>query len=64
MLKRTEPTNSIGQIVTENPQRSKIFEKLEIDYCCGGKRTLSDVCQEKGLDVSIALEDLTKVDNE
>ena len=28
----------------------RVFEKLGIDYCCGGKRPLSDVCREKGYD--------------
>jgi regulator of cell morphogenesis and NO signaling len=41
---------TIGQLVAESPSRSRVFEKLEIDYCCGGKRTLDEVCREKGLD--------------
>ena len=28
----------------------RVFEKLGIDYCCGGKRPLVDVCREKGYD--------------
>jgi regulator of cell morphogenesis and NO signaling len=29
----------------------RIFEKFGIDYCCGGKRPLADVCEEKGYSV-------------
>lgn len=32
------------------PARSRIFENLGIDYCCGGKKPLSEACQAKGLD--------------
>lgn len=28
----------------------RVFERLGIDYCCGGKRPLAEVCTEKGLD--------------
>jgi regulator of cell morphogenesis and NO signaling len=28
----------------------RLFEAARIDYCCGGKKTLAEVCQEKGLD--------------
>lgn len=33
----------IAQIVTQNPETSRVFEKFNIDFCCGGKRTLADV---------------------
>jgi regulator of cell morphogenesis and NO signaling len=28
----------------------RVFERLGIDYCCGGKRPLAEVCAEKGLE--------------
>ena len=28
----------------------RVFESFGIDYCCGGKRPLAEVCEEKGLD--------------
>lgn len=44
----TETT--IGEIVRSVPARSRIFEKLGIDYCCGGKKSLAEACKAKGLD--------------
>jgi regulator of cell morphogenesis and NO signaling len=41
---------TVGQIVAESPQLARVFEDLEIDYCCGGKRPLVDVCRERGID--------------
>ncbi|QQS31206.1 MAG: iron-sulfur cluster repair di-iron protein [Sphingobacteriales bacterium] len=41
---------TIGEIVAENYHAATVFEKHQIDYCCGGKKTLNMVCQERGLD--------------
>lgn len=40
----------VGQLVAERPSRSRVFESLGIDYCCGGKKPLAQACREKGLD--------------
>lgn len=42
---------SVGRLVAERPGRAQVFEKFGIEYCCGGKILLADVCHEKGLDV-------------
>lgn len=34
----------------ERPGRSRVFSRYGIDYCCGGKLTLAQVCARKGLD--------------
>jgi regulator of cell morphogenesis and NO signaling len=36
--------------VAERPARSRVFEELGIDYCCGGKLSLAEACARKGLD--------------
>jgi regulator of cell morphogenesis and NO signaling len=41
---------TVGDLVRAMPARARIFEKLGIDYCCGGKKPLAEVCQAKGLD--------------
>lgn len=35
----------VGQLVREFPQASRVFDRLGIDYCCGGKRSLNEACQ-------------------
>jgi regulator of cell morphogenesis and NO signaling len=44
------PETTVGEIVRAMPSRSRVFENLGIDYCCGGKKALADVCVAKGLD--------------
>lgn len=40
---------TVGELVTEQPARSRVFEQWGIDYCCGGRKTLAEACREKGL---------------
>lgn len=44
------PETTVGELVRAVPARARIFENLGIDYCCGGKRSLAEACQAKGLD--------------
>ena len=46
---------TVGQLVTERPSRSRVFEALGVNYCCGGNRSLGEVCAEKGLDTTTVL---------
>jgi regulator of cell morphogenesis and NO signaling len=53
---------TVADIVTERPGRSRVFEELGIDYCCGGKRPLTEACVEKGLDPADVVRRIEKVD--
>lgn len=46
---------TVGDIVRAEPALSRVFEKLGIDYCCGGKKPLADLCRDKGLDPATVL---------
>ncbi len=52
----------VGQLVAEKPARSRVFERWGIDYCCGGKKALSDVCTAKKLDAASVVRDLEASD--
>ena len=53
-----DPSTSLGAIVTEHPGLARHLERLGIDYCCGGRRSLHQACVERGLDPSAVGEDL------
>lgn len=53
-------TETVGQIATEAPATRREFEKLGIDYCCGGKRTLAEACAEAKIEVDQVLALLKK----
>lgn len=53
---------TVGEIVRADPARSRIFENLGIDYCCGGKKPLAEACQAKGLDPATVVALLSALD--
>lgn len=53
------PETTVGELVRAVPARAKIFDNLGIDYCCGGRRSLAEACQAKGLDAATVCSMLT-----
>lgn len=53
-------TDTVGAIVSKRPALSRVFEKVGIDYCCGGKIPLDQACQKKGIDSEQLLVTLEK----
>ncbi|TAM84667.1 MAG: iron-sulfur cluster repair di-iron protein [Acidobacteria bacterium] len=43
---------TVAEIALEKPQAAAVFEKLGIDYCCGGGKPLAVACEEAGIDVN------------
>ena len=44
----TERT-TVAEVASSVPSSVRVFQKLGIDFCCGGKRPIGLVCEEKGL---------------
>ena len=40
---------SVGEIAAKDYRKVEVFKKYGIDFCCGGKKSLSKVCREKGI---------------
>lgn len=40
---------TVSDLVVERPGRSRVFEELGIDYCCGGGVPLTEACAGAGL---------------
>ncbi|GAA0094250.1 iron-sulfur cluster repair di-iron protein [Clostridium perfringens] len=51
---------SLGEVVTIYPAVVKKFNDMELDYCCGGSKSLELALKEKGVDVDKFVEDLNK----
>ena len=43
---------TVAEIALDRPQAAAVFEKLGIDYCCGGRKPLAAACQAAGIDVN------------
>src|SRR5687767_12344463 len=46
-----EATRTVRDYALEIPAATRIFEKLGIDYCCGGSTSLADACVKAGVAV-------------
>jgi regulator of cell morphogenesis and NO signaling len=54
-IKKNDLANgeTVGEIAAKDIRKAEVFKKYGIDFCCGGKKSLKQVCEEKGLDVEI-----------
>ena len=44
------PDTTVADLVTDRPARARIFERLGIDYCCGGDHSLAEAARKNDLD--------------
>jgi len=52
---------TVGAIVAADFRTAGVFARHGIDFCCGGKISLADICQEKGLNPAILREEIVAV---
>lgn len=49
LVANLSPSSSVGSWVAAHPCTSRVFESMQIDYCCGGGKTLEEACRNKKL---------------
>jgi regulator of cell morphogenesis and NO signaling len=45
----------LGERFAERPSRTQLFERLRLDYCCGGHQTMAAACAKRGLELEEVL---------
>lgn len=61
--RQEDPTEeTIGQIVAKDYRTAQVFKKFGIDFCCGGKITLTELSRKKGIDPGPVRKALSEVD--
>lgn len=55
---------TIGELAAKDYRKAEVFRKYGIDFCCGGKKTLTQVCEKKGLDVLRIQQELEELDKQ
>jgi regulator of cell morphogenesis and NO signaling len=56
-----QSTNSVRELALTIPGATRLFERLGIDYCCGGAKSLADACAARNLS---ALEVMQQLEEE
>ncbi len=62
---KIQSNNIIGELVAQDYRTASVFKNYGIDFCCNGKRTISDACTSENIDPELMvrnLEDVIKVD--
>jgi regulator of cell morphogenesis and NO signaling len=52
---------TLGMLVTRHPALARELERLGLDYCCHGRRSLEQACHERGLDPAAVATELAEV---
>lgn len=54
-------TTIVGDIVRSNFKTAQLFEKNNIDFCCGGGISLSEACEKSNIDVETFIPEIEAV---
>jgi regulator of cell morphogenesis and NO signaling len=54
------PTATLAELASTYPSLSRELERLVLDYCCGGKRSLEEACRQQGLDLATVVAELSR----
>jgi regulator of cell morphogenesis and NO signaling len=51
----TATTQTVREIALEQPSSIRVFEQFGIDYCCGGRRPLTEACTAGNLEIDAVI---------
>jgi len=57
-----DSNKTVRELAVEVPSATRVFEKLGIDYCCGGGKKLNEACDQAKLAVDQVLRDLEQAE--
>lgn len=53
-----QATDSVGSIVVQDVRAAKILSNYDLDFCCGGDKTLERVCRESNVSLADVMREL------
>ncbi|MBL0331223.1 MAG: iron-sulfur cluster repair di-iron protein [Bacteroidetes bacterium] len=53
---------TIGELVAKDFRKAEIFKKYNLDFCCGGKKTVTQACNEQKVDYMAVEKELSILD--
>jgi regulator of cell morphogenesis and NO signaling len=54
-IEMTVATRTVREIALEQPSSIRVFERFGIDYCCGGRKPLSEACVAREIEVEAVI---------
>jgi regulator of cell morphogenesis and NO signaling len=53
---------SLAELAVTHAGAARVFHRHRLDFCCGGRRPLDEVCREQGLDAAAILDAIGRED--
>ncbi len=55
-------STTLAELAVTHPAASRVFRRHRLDFCCGGRRPLDEVCRERQLDPDAILASIAEED--
>jgi regulator of cell morphogenesis and NO signaling len=55
------PTTTLAEVASAYPSLIRELERLGLDYCCGGRRSLAEACRERSLEAEVVVAELARL---
>lgn len=55
-------SRTLSEIVSQNYKAAEVFEKYNLDFCCGGDKPISEACKEMKLDTAVIIEEIVSLE--
>jgi regulator of cell morphogenesis and NO signaling len=59
-MQQISRTSTLGTVAARFPAAIRVFLEHDIDFCCGGSRTLEEACEEQHLDPEAVAEEIQR----
>lgn len=51
----------VGEVVRQNFRTAQLFREYNIDYCCGGEKSISEACDDAGINTELLISQLENI---
>ena len=56
---QVDERTTVRELVGRHPETRPVFERFDIDYCCGGARSLADAAADRSVDLGDLIDALS-----
>lgn len=61
-IRKNEVGETVGEIAAKDLRKAEVFKKYGIDFCCGGKKSLKQACEEANVDPAVVEAELNRAE--
>lgn len=56
--------SKVGELVAQDYRKATVFKKYGIDFCCGGGKSIDEVCKKKNVNAEELINELIALENQ